>query len=82
LPSHLRRTRAAIAPLEPGWAVIEEIEAQPERPGARRAVPSHLDRIGSRSCVRINFNSDFGLIWLFPKEAIAEKWDPLTMETL
>jgi hypothetical protein len=29
----------------------------------------------SRSRAKINFNSDFGLIWLFPKEAIAKKWD-------
>jgi hypothetical protein len=36
----------------------------------------------SRSRARINFNSDLGLIRLSPKEAIAEKWDPLTMESL
>jgi hypothetical protein len=51
----LRGTRAAIAPLEPGWAVIEEFEVQLERSGARRAVPTHLDRIGSRSVLARRF---------------------------
>ena len=40
----LRRAGAAIAPLEPGRAAIEEIEARIKRPAARRAALAYLYR--------------------------------------
>jgi hypothetical protein len=50
--------------------------------GAAQVAPDGLGLQHLHARLGINFNSDFGLIWLFPKEAIAKKWDPLTMESL
>ena len=47
----LRRPRAAIAPTRSRSGWVDEIEAQLERPGERRAVPAHLDRIAVSAAI-------------------------------